>query len=154
MSNNQSMKRILLAALGVAMFLAGVGMWREETRRSMTPETVSGVLTNLHTVSGARTETLHFQMALRNGQTTRDLHSEEGLMFVKAQDGQAVEATFTRETGYVSKLHILSGKSSGYSYDEPDRRNTFAAAALCLLGLVLVAAAGFQWLTDRAARPD
>ena len=148
------MKRILLAALGVAMFFSGVSMWREEAQRSMTPETVSGILTNVHMESGVRRETLHFRMAFSDGRTTEDLHSEEGLMFVKAQDGQAVEATYTRETGYVSKLHILSGKSSGFSYDEPDQRNTFGAAALCLFGLILVAAAGFQWLTDRAARPD
>ena len=151
MPTNQNMKRILLAALGVAIFVWGVSMWHEENKRTMTSETVSGILTNLHTVSGARSQTLHFRMALRDGQITRDLHSEEGLMFMKAENGQMAEATFTRETGYVSKLHILSGRSSGFSYDEPDQRGTFAAAVLCLLGLVFIAAQGFQWITDRAA---
>ena len=75
-------------------------------------------------------------------------------MFMKARDGLQVEATFTQETGYVSKLSIVNGPSAGFAYDEPDERNTFGGIGMLLLGLGIVAIGSFQWATDRQARLD
>jgi hypothetical protein len=118
----------------------------------MTSESVSGVLSNVHTVTYQRGQTLHFSISGANGITVPNLHTEEPLMFVKAQDGQQVVLTFTRETGYVSSFRITEGPSAGYAYDEPDHRNTFGAAALFVFGLILIGVSALQWVTDRQAQ--
>lgn len=118
----------------------------------MTLQTVFGTMDNIHTVSATRNETLHFMVITQSSEPTRDLYTEEPLMFMKARDGLQVEATFTRESGYVSKLSILDGPPAGFSYDEPDRRNTFGGIAMFLFGLAIVALGSFQWFTDRQAR--
>jgi len=127
-------------------------MWFTESGRTMTSESVSGVLSNLHTVTHQRGQTLHFSISGANGTTVPDLHTEEPLMFVKAQDGQQVAVTFTHETGYVSSFRITDGPSVGYAYDAPDQRNTFGAVALFVFGLVLIGVSALQWVTDRQAQ--
>jgi|SRR5579875_777872 len=147
-----TLKQFVAMAIGLILCISGIQMWHNEAHRTITLETVIGVLSNLHTVSAARNETLHFLIVAENGEPTRDLYSEEPLMFMKARDRQQVEATFTQETGYVSKLSIIGGPSAGFAYDESDNRNTFGGIAMFLFGFALIASIGFQRLTDWQSR--
>jgi hypothetical protein len=144
-------KRVLFIALGIVVIGSSINMWRRETQRSMTSETISGTLLDVHTVSQVRNQTQHFLIESDNGHLSRDLYTEEPLMFMKAQDGQRVEATITSESGYVSRLRIVAGPHTGYSYDGPDQRNTSGAIALFVLGSVLIAGPIFGYVTDRQA---
>lgn len=146
------MKQIVAAVVGLILCVSGINTWHTEAHRRMTPATVVGTVENVHSVSAIRNEMLHFVVLTQNHGSTRDLYTEEPLMFMKARDGQQVEATFTQETGYVSKLSIVSGPSAGFAYDEPDKRNTFGGIAMFLFGLALIAVISFQWFTDRQAR--
>jgi hypothetical protein len=144
-------RRVLLIAVGIVILISSINMWRQEAQRSITSETISGTLIDLHTVSQVRNETQHFLIESDDGHLSRDLHTEEPLMFMKAQDGQKVEATITSETGYVSRLRIIAGYDAGFSYDEPDQRNIFGAVAMCVLGTVMIAGPIFGYVTDRQA---
>ena len=152
--SNTFLKQIVAAGVGLVLCVSGIDTWHTEAHRTVTPETVVGTIDNIHTVSATRNETLHFVIVADNGQLTRDLYTQEPLMFMKARNGQRVEATFTQETGYVSKLSIVSGAAAGFEYDEPDKRNTFGGIAMFLFGFALIASISFQWFTSSQAKSD
>jgi hypothetical protein len=146
-----SAKVLALLAVGAALAVNGVSMFRQQEQRSITPVSVSGILRNPHAVSGTRSQHLHFNIVMPTGETTPDLHTEEGLLFVKQIDGQQVDATYTRESGYVSQFHILTGPSGGYAYNEPDQRNPLGGIAFILIGVVLCIVGISQWAGNRTA---
>jgi hypothetical protein len=146
-----NLQRLLFIALGIGVIGSSINSWRYQTQRSMTSEAISGTLLDVHTVSHVRNETQHFRIESDDGNLSRDLYTEEALMFVTAQDGQKVEATITSESGYVARLRIVAGRHAGYSYDEPDHRNISGAIAGFVLGLLLIAGPVFGYITDRQA---
>jgi hypothetical protein len=152
--SNPLITRVISVGLGLTLCVSSARSWVTESHRDLTSQTGSGVLSNLHTVYQTRNDKLHFNIVSSDGAHTRDLYTDEGLLYVKTIEGQLVDATFTRDTGYVSRFHILSGRSAGYGYDEPDQRDTFGAGTGLLLGLLLIGFPLGGWITDRMAREN
>jgi len=143
----------LLIALGLVVL--AIGDLHDEQSRAITPLDVSGALINLHTVtSGYRSSpTQHYNVVESDGEMTPDLHDGEGLFFMAAQEGEEVQLTYTRESGYVTKLKILSGPHEGFQFIEPDVRNATPFYFFLIIAAVVGAVGIFKWIVDRTADP-
>jgi len=82
-----------------------------------------------------------------------DLHIEDPLFFMKGQNGEQVEVTFTKESGYVSSLRIVSGHDTGYQFEGPDARNGMPGLFFIVVGVVLGIVGIFKWIVDHNADP-
>jgi hypothetical protein len=141
--------------IGSAGVIMGLTLINEQTQRSITSISASGTLVNLHTEpTGSRgSPTQHYSVATEDAVVTPDLHDQDGLFFMKAENGERVQLTYTKESGYVTSLRIESGPHVGYQFQEPDARNTTGGYFFILIGIALAITGTFKWIVDHNADP-
>ena len=148
-------KLVAFLLIAFSLMVTALGGYQQETRRTITPLDADGVLVNLHTVtSGYRSSpTQHYNVSTADDGLTRDLHDEEALFFMTAENGEQVDLSYTKESGYVTKLRILSGPHAGFQFVEPDIRNTTPDYFFLILGVIVGSFGIFKWVVDHRADP-
>ena len=141
--------------IGTSFAIKGVTDFHEEERRTITPISITGTIINLHSESGGakRSDVQHYNVVNGSHNPAPDLHDRDPVFLMKSQNGEQVEVTYTKESGYVTHLRVTGGHAVGYEFNERDTQNYVPSGFLVFLGIVTSIVGIFQWIVDRNAGP-